>query len=238
MLSNFRGQTERRTFRKQFYNDVLAKLRNTTVAVVLQIDRKHYKNCHRHLNLNGSFCSSSSFFPGDGSAKHGLDPPGTLLSLCSVVPPRLVSSLLRPPACDLGIDLSSLSSSMSQFLKCIWRRVERGQERRGCRRRRKRRGTDVPCVVVLSPYRLTYQKSDMRQERANRGTDRSPLFVLHFPDLCLLSLLCSCSELEQRRFSKWPAAFFVYPTWRWQGGWSRLALTGHFQIKVQRVKNS
>lgn len=105
------------------------KLHNTTVAVMLQKDTTHYKNCHRHLNLNGSFFLLS-VFPGDGSAEHGLDPPGTLLSLSSVVPPRLVSSLLRPPACDLGIDLSSLSSSMSQFLKCIWRSSESGGEER------------------------------------------------------------------------------------------------------------
>lgn len=163
VLRNFRGQTKRRTFREQFYNTVLTKLHNTTVAVALQKDTKHYKNCHQHLNLNGSFILLS-FFPGDGSAEHGLDPPGTLLSLCSVVPPHLVSSLLRPPACDRGIDLSSLSSSMSQFLKCIWRsRERRGEERRGCRRRRKWRSTDVPCVVVLSSRRLTYQKNDMQQ---------------------------------------------------------------------------
>lgn len=194
------------TFREQFYNNVPTKLHNTTVAAALQKDTKHDKNCHRQWNLNGSFFLLS-FFPGDGSAEHGLDPPGSLLSLCSVVPPRLVSSLLRPPACDLGIDLSSLSSSMSQFLKCIWRSSERGEERRGeaaAGAANKQRCTDVPCVVVLSPCRLTYQKSDMQQERTNPGTYRSASLSCTILTRLHLSLLWSCSELERCRLSEWP----------------------------------
>lgn len=190
------------------------------------------------LKPQWEFFSSSSFFPGNGSAEHGLDPSGTLLSLCSVVPPRLVSSLLRPPACDLGIDLSSLSSSMSQFLKCIWRRGEWGQERRGCRRRRKRRGTDVPCVVVLSPCRLTYRKSDMRQERANRGTDRSP--SLSCTSLtCVYCLFCVHVRSWSGAASQSDpllSSFILHDDDRAaERVWPSL---GTSKLKVQRVKNS
>lgn len=232
MLSNFRGQTKRRTFREQFCNYVPTKLRNTTVAVALQIDRKHYKNCHRHLNLNGSFFLLRLSFRGmvvPNMVWTLLGPSSHFAVLCLLVSSRLSSALL-PVTWEL-IWAHCLQACLNSWNAS-------GGERNGDRRGEERlpqapQAERHRCALCCSPLPVP---SDVSEEWHAAGASKPwnrqiPLFVLHFPDLCLLSLLCSCSELERRRFSKWPAAFFVYPTRRWQGCWASLALTGHFQIK-------
>lgn len=175
------------------------------------------------------------------------------LSFRGTVVPNMVWTLLGPSSHFPVLCLFVSSRLSSALLPVTWELIwahclqaclnswnasgeaARVEERRGCRRRRKRRCTDVPCVVVLSPCCLRYQKSDMLRERTNSGTYRfasSSCTSL----TCLYCFLVDMFEAGMVLFLNVTHAFFIYPSWWRQGRWPSSALTVHFQIKGPTCK--